>query len=141
MRGVNIGKNVWISQWVYIDEIHPDAVSIGENCTIGIRTSIIAHLYWGRRRDVNHGHVIIEKNVYIGPHCVILPNVRIGEGSVIKGGTIVTRDVPPFTFWGVPSAEPLARVTVPLTREHSYKEFTRGLKPARARSGLRPAGK
>jgi hypothetical protein len=28
MRGVKIGKNVWISQYVYIDELHPDAVTI-----------------------------------------------------------------------------------------------------------------
>ncbi|RLB76932.1 MAG: acyltransferase, partial [Deltaproteobacteria bacterium] len=46
LRGVRIGKNVWISQKVYIDELHPKAVSIGDNCTIGLRTSIFTHLYW-----------------------------------------------------------------------------------------------
>ena len=29
-RGVKIGKNVWISQYVYIDELHPEAVFIGD---------------------------------------------------------------------------------------------------------------
>lgn len=131
MRGAKIGKNVWISQLVYIDENHPELVTIGENSTIGIRTSIIAHIYWGRRRKTNRGHVVIEKNVYVGPHCVILPNVRIGEGAVIKGGTVVTRDVPPFTFWGSPSGGALGNVTVPLTREHSYEAFIKGLRPIR----------
>ena len=79
----------------------------------------------------NYGEVVIEKNVFVGPHCVILPNVRIGEGSVIKAGTVVTRDVPPHTFWGTPHAEALGRVTVPLTPEYSYKEFVKGLKPIR----------
>ena len=120
-RGTKVGKNVWISQHVYIDELH----------TIGLRSSIFTHVYWGPRRKSNHGHVVIEKNTYIGPHCVILPNVRIGEGSVIKAGTVVTRNVPPHTFWGIPSAEPLAQVTVPLTTEHSYEEFVKGLKPIR----------
>ena len=46
LRGVKIGKNVWISQFVYIDENHPEAVSIGENATIGLRTSIFTHFYY-----------------------------------------------------------------------------------------------
>jgi hypothetical protein len=60
---------------------------------------------------------------------VILPNVRIGEGSVIKAGTIVSKNVPPRTFLGAPAAEPLGTVTVPLTNEHAYEEFLRGLRP------------
>lgn len=133
-RGVKIGTNVWISQFVYIDELHPEKVSIGDNCTIGLRTSIFTHFYWGGRKENDQGEVIIEKNSFIGPHCVILPNVRIGEGAVIKAGTVITRDVPPYTFWGSPQAGPLAHVTVPLTPDHSYKDFVRGLKPIRKKN-------
>ena len=43
IRGVEIGKKVWISQFVYIDELHPTDITIGDNCTIGMRTSIISH--------------------------------------------------------------------------------------------------
>lgn len=131
-RGAKIGTNVWISQFVYIDELHPDAVTIQENCTIGLRTSIFTHFYWGARKSTDgYAEVVIEKDVFVGPHCLILPNVRIGEGAVIKAGTIVTRDVPSFTFWGPPAAGPLGRVTVPLTPEHTYKQFMKGLKPIR----------
>ncbi len=132
MRGVEMGKNVWISQFVYIDELHPEALSIEDNCSIGLRTSIFTHFYWGARKaETNMGNVIIERDVFIGPHCVILPNVRIGQGAVIMAGTVVIKDVPPYTFWGYPSAVALARVTVPLTPEHSYEEFIGGLKPVR----------
>jgi acetyltransferase-like isoleucine patch superfamily enzyme len=135
-RGVRIGKNVWIAQFVYIDELHPEGVSIGDNSTIGLRTSIFDHFYWGRRKEDNgYKGVIIEKNVFIGPHCLILPGVRIGEGSVIKGGAVVSRDVPPYTFWGPPTSGPLARVTVPLTHEHTYDEFVKGLRPIRSKKG------
>ena len=93
-RGVQVGANAWIGLFVHIDELHPEGLSIGDNCTIGLRTSIITHFYWGPRRPVSNGKVVIENNVFIGPHCVILPNVRIGEGSVIQAGSVVSQSVP-----------------------------------------------
>lgn len=126
---MKIGKNVWISQFVYLDELHPREISIGDNCTIGIRTTILSHFYWGPRRVNTKGKVIIEKDVFIGPHCVILPNVIIGEGAVIKAGTVVSHNVPPRAFWGTRPPEYLATVTVPLTAEHTYEEFIRGIRP------------
>lgn len=133
-RGVHIGRNVWISQYVYIDELHPEAVTIGDNCSIGLRTSIFAHFYWGQKRSIEHaGSVVIENDVFLGPHVVVLPNVRIGHGAVIKAGTAVTSSVPPETFWGLPSPTALARVTVPLTPDHSYADFRNGLRPIRRR--------
>lgn len=127
-RGAKIGKNVWIAQFVYIDEVHPEDVTIGDGTTIGLRTSIFSHFYWGPRRAKNTASVVIGKNVFIGPHCVILPNVRIGEGAVIKAGTVVSRNVPPHSFWGPPPAELLGIATVPLTGEHTYEEFMKGVR-------------
>lgn len=132
LRGVHIGRNVWISQYVYIDELHPEAITIGDNCSIGLRSSIFAHFYWGGKRSAKEaGTVIIEEDVFIGPHCVVLPNVHIGRGSVIKAGTAVSANVPAHIFWGTASAEPLARVTIPLTSEHSFEDFRAGLRPIR----------
>lgn len=132
-RGVRIGDGAWIGLFVYLDELHPEALSIGRNCTIGIRTTIVTHFYWGAPRPVSNGSVVIEDDVFVGPHCVILPNVRIGKGAVIQAGTVVTRNVPPGTLWGERSAGPLGRVTVPLTRTHQYAEFLRGLRPHESR--------
>ncbi len=133
LRGVHIGKDVWIGQYVYIDENHPDAVKIGDNCAINIRTSIYAHMYFGPPKKIGGfvKEVVIENNVFIGPHCLILPGVHIGEGAVIKGGTVVSRNVPPYTLWGMPDAGPLAKITVPLKPGHTYQEFVRGLRPIR----------
>ncbi len=130
MRGVHVGRSVWISQYVYLDELYPEAISLGDNSTLGLRTSIFAHFHWGPRRlQQGFRPVIIEANVFIGPHCVVLPGVRIGEGSVVKAGTTVTRSIPPGVFWGGAPAGPIAKVRVPLTRDHSYEEFMAGLQP------------
>ncbi len=134
LRGANIGRHVWIAQLVYIDELHPERLSVGDNCTIGLRTSIFTHLYWGPRKEGSNGRVVIEEDVFIGPHCVILPNVRIGRGSVIRAGTVVTRNIPPHTLWGAPAGELIGQVTVPLTPEHTYEEFVQGLRPGTRRN-------
>jgi heptaprenylglycerol acetyltransferase len=133
LRGVKIGNGVWLSHFVYLDDLHPGEISIGDNCTIGLRTSIFAHLYWGAKTPASIGKVIIGKDVFIGPHCVILPNVTIGEGAVIRAGTVVSRNVPAHAFWGMPSAELLGTATVPLTADHTYEEFLQGIRLQRNR--------
>lgn len=44
--------------------------------------------------------VVIEDDVWIGTNCVILKGVRIGRGAVVAAGSIVTKDVAPFTLVG-----------------------------------------
>lgn len=130
IRGAKLGKNVWIGEFVYIDAANPEALSIGDNCTIGLRTSIVTHTYRGRRRPSSGVSVVIEKDVFVGPHCLILPHIRIGEGAVIRGGTLVSRNVPARAFWGSPPADILAEATTPCTPDqYTYEDFLRGLRP------------
>src|SRR3989475_11074476 len=49
----------------------------------------------GRQRpEIPKRPVIIEDDVWIGPNATILKGVRIGQGSFIEAGSLVTRDVP-----------------------------------------------
>lgn len=130
LRGVKIGQRCWISQSVYIDELYPEAVTIGDNCTIGMRSSVFAHFHWGGRQNAGGAKpVVIGNGVFIGPHCVVLPGIHIGDGSVIRAGSAISRNIPPRMFWGGAVATPIARITVPLGADSSYEEFVRGLKP------------
>ena len=131
IRGVQMGDNVWISQFVYIDEIHPENVVIKDNVIIGLRSTIFTHFYLGRYSPDNKaGKVVIEKDVFIGPNCTILEDVTIGEGSVIVAGSVVSKNVPPGVLYGPSPLEPLARITRPLvnTGKVDYKNFLFGLK-------------
>ena len=47
--------------------------------------------------------IFVEDKVWIGANVVVLPGVRIGYGSVIGAGSVVSRDVPPMVVAvGVP---------------------------------------
>jgi acetyltransferase-like isoleucine patch superfamily enzyme len=55
------------------------------------------------QQDILVGRVVLEKDVFLGTNSVILPNVTIGEGAMIGAGSVVNRDVEPWTInVGVP---------------------------------------
>jgi acetyltransferase-like isoleucine patch superfamily enzyme len=47
------------------------------------------------RPPVECAKVVIEDDVWIGPAVTILKGVRIGAGSYVEAGSLVTRSVPP----------------------------------------------
>ncbi|MBU0546270.1 acyltransferase [Patescibacteria group bacterium] len=56
-----------------------------------------------RRRPL-YKDVIIEDGVWLASRVVVNPGVRIGEGSVVGAGAVVTRDIPKYSFCaGVPA--------------------------------------
>jgi len=131
IRGVHVGANVWISQFVYIDEVHPENIFIGDNVTIGLRSTIFSHFYSGDYEPGKKvGKVVIGNNVYIGPHCVIFHDVNIGEDAVVAAGSIVSKNVPQKVLFGPPPSAPFARVTRPLIKGKNmdYKSFLMGLR-------------
>ena len=50
--------------------------------------------------------VVIEDNVWIGTHVIILGGAHIGEGAIIQAGSVVVGDVPALAIAGGHPAEP-----------------------------------
>ena len=44
--------------------------------------------------------VVLEDDVWIGANAIVLPGVRIGRGSVIAAGSVVSRSIPPMVVAG-----------------------------------------
>ena len=70
-----------------------DHVAIGPN----VRFYAASHDYWTLALDDVAAPIVVDRNVWIGADSIILPGVTIGEGAVIGAGSVVTKDVPPYT--------------------------------------------
>ena len=82
-------------------------VEIGDRTLIGYRAQIISanhRIPAGRGNIFGSGHdkakVTIGKDVWIGGNSMILPGVTIGDGAIVAGGSVVSKDVPPYTIVG-----------------------------------------
>jgi acetyltransferase-like isoleucine patch superfamily enzyme len=58
------------------------------------------------KRPQDDQDVIIEDDVWVGANALILKGVRLGRGSIVAAGSLVYRDVPPYTtVAGVPAVK------------------------------------
>lgn len=86
-RGLKLGKNVDIGAFTYINAKYgvtiEEDVQIGSHCAIYSESTI----------DNKSGPVKICKNAKVGSHCTIMPNVTIGEDSIIGAHSFVNHDI------------------------------------------------
>ncbi|WP_232698320.1 2,3,4,5-tetrahydropyridine-2,6-dicarboxylate N-acetyltransferase [Brevibacillus daliensis] len=86
---INIGASIGEGTMIDMGVIIGGRGTIGKNCHIGAG-AVIA----GVIEPPSATPVIVEDNVLVGANAVILEGVRIGEGSVVAAGAVVTQDVP-----------------------------------------------
>ena len=131
LRGVQIGKDVFIGDEVYLENEYPERVEIHDGVQISVRATILAHTR-------GPGRVVLEKNAYIGPHVLLVTSegkvLRIGEGAVVGAGCVITKDVESRTFVMGEFGKAIAEVRLPLSRADRLEDFIKGLAPLKARS-------
>ncbi len=120
LAGVKIGKHSFIHMGVRF--FYPHGVRIGQGTIVGDHCFLDGRaplrignhvdiasqvLIYNSEHDINsegfdptYGEVEIEDYVFIGPRVTILPGVKIGKGSVIAAGAVVTSEVKPFEIVG-----------------------------------------
>jgi heptaprenylglycerol acetyltransferase len=125
-RGVKIGNNVWIGYDVILDTSRPFLITLEDNCALSMRVTIVAHFRGATG-------VKIERDAFIGPGAIILPDVVVGHGAVVTAGSVVTRSVAPMTVVQGNPAVPVARCGIPLGPDITLKEFSKRLLPVSSR--------
>lgn len=86
-----------------------DKISIGNNCCIGddVRLLTGSHDISSVHFDLITKPITIMDNVWIATGAIVLPGVTIGEGAVIGAGSVVTKDVEP---WSVVAGNPAREI-------------------------------
>ncbi|MDY3360264.1 MAG: acyltransferase [Clostridium celatum] len=98
-----IGNNTLISANVNLNS-GVGNIKIGNNVMIAANSYIINndHDIYGNLSPKKSGHItkdiIIEDNVWIGANCIVLKGVKIGEGAIIAAGSVVTKDIKPYSI-------------------------------------------
>jgi len=125
--GVTIGRAVSIRPSSYYGHEPGEGLEIGDGTAIGAGSWIGASGHVSIGRDVllgpcvtilpeNHAFddpgatiksqgvvregVVVEDDCWIGARAVVLAGVRVGRGSVVAAGAVVTRDVAPYSIVG-----------------------------------------
>jgi len=107
--GVRIGSNVYLGRFCELDGF--GGITIGNDVHIASFCAVYSSNHKYDRRDLlirKQGYVgksvIIEDDVWIGSHVIILPGVTIHRGAVVGAGSVVSHDVAENTIVaGVPA--------------------------------------
>jgi acetyltransferase-like isoleucine patch superfamily enzyme len=106
----SVSSDIKAGAYAYIGPnciIYPK-VTIGEYSMLANNVSVIGgdHLYNKPGTPIIFSgrailkETLIGKDVWVGAHSKILTGVTIGNGAIIAMGSVVTKDVEPFTIYG-----------------------------------------
>ena len=103
MSRTKIGDNSGIGM-----RSHVEAVEIGKNVMIGPELIVFSGNKRFDRTDIpmieqtsdEVSPVVIEDDVWIGARVIILPGRTIGQGAIVGAGSVVTKDVDPYSIVG-----------------------------------------
>lgn len=88
--GMDIHPTVVMSLTAKLDKTHPRGVHIAEGTYIAFGAAVLSH-------DMTRSYktdTYIGRNCFIGARSMIMPGIKIGDGSIVGAGSIVTKDVP-----------------------------------------------
>ncbi len=60
----------------------------------------LRNLFKKEPKRVSKGPIMVGNDVWIGTKCIILSGVNIGDGAVVGAGSVLTKDVKPYSIVG-----------------------------------------
>jgi acetyltransferase-like isoleucine patch superfamily enzyme len=142
-QGADIGEDVEIyGANLFTFGSEPYLVSIGNQVTISHNVDFITHD--GGVRVARHkypgaylyGRIHVADNCFLGARCILLPGARVGAGSVIGSGSIVTGEIPAGVVAVGAPARPIRPIADYIDEKRDLWIDTRDLAPAAKRELL-----
>ncbi len=99
-RGMKVGTGFNRQQGVYLDPTHCWLIEIGDNVTMSVHVTLLAHDASTKAicGYTKLGRITVGSGTFIGAGATLLPGVTVGEGAIIGAGSVVTRDIPAYTI-------------------------------------------
>ena len=98
---MSIGDHSYINRGccLYGSSLPGVEIVIGNDVALGPHVKIFtaSHDYSTYDLKDTAASVRVEDNAWVGGGSILLPGVTIGRGAVIGAGSVVTRDIPPFS--------------------------------------------
>lgn len=99
LRKIELGQRNVINFGCLLDG-RKFSIRTGDDVSIGPEASILTlgHDPQSPEFEDRGGDVVIGDRVWIGYRAIILPGLTIGEGAVVGAGSVVTKDVEPYSM-------------------------------------------
>jgi acetyltransferase-like isoleucine patch superfamily enzyme len=109
MAGLSLGRECFLGDECLLDLA--EAIVLEDQVTLAERVLVLTHTNVGYRDHPLQRHfpplvapVVVEAGCFVGAGAILLPGIRVGRGSFVAAGSVVTQDVPPGTLVaGVPA--------------------------------------
>lgn len=102
LRGVSIGKNVYVGMFCFFDNLYPDYIYIEDNASINAGSMILTHFNPMKRyapiMKARVAPVLIKEGAIVAVRSTILPGVTIGHNSIVSAGSVVDKDVSDYSL-------------------------------------------
>jgi acetyltransferase-like isoleucine patch superfamily enzyme len=120
---VNIGDHSVINRDVLLDARL--GITIGSNVTVaeGATLFTLEHDLNSPTFDNQGAPITIDDYVFVGARAIILPGVMIGRGAAVGAGSVVTRDVEPYTIVAGAPARPIGERRRDLVYQLDYRKL------------------
>ena len=104
-----IGENVFIN-WNF-SAVSTGSITIEDNCQIACNVQMLTANHDIEDLQILHCKpIVVKKSSWIGAGSTIMGGVTIGEHAVVAAGSVVTKDVEPYTIVGGNPAKPIRKI-------------------------------